>query len=115
MLCRLFRLRADHICSMLSSYPVHHRGPHCSRGARYAKYRVFIDIEQVPLLDTNEFFINNFISTNYHDPIPGYREFSYVCRQCRLSKSEFISMISSMGITKYEIPIQHINNKQWYK
>ena len=98
---------------MSGSRPAHHRS-HCSRGHHYAKYRVFIDIEQVPLLDNNEIFIKNFISTNYHAPKPGYREFSYVDRQCRLSKSKFISILSSMGITNYEIPIQHVNNKHWY-
>ena len=99
---------------MLSRVPILRRPDHCYKGDHYGKYRVFIDKEQVPLLDNNEFFNMNFIPTNYHAPKLGYREFSYIDRQCRLSKSKFISMLSSMGITNYEIPIQHIKNKHWY-
>ena len=99
---------------MSDSHPVTRRSPHCSRGRHYAKYRVLIDIEQVPLLDNNELFKIHFIPTNYHVPMPGYREFSYVEKGGNLSKSRFISMLSSMGITRYEIPIQHNNNKRWY-
>ena len=100
---------------MSGSRIVLRRPHHCYKGANYAKYRVLIEIEQVPLLDNNLLYNMKFIPTNYHAPKPGYIEYSYIDSHCRLSKSVFSKMLSSMGITKYEIPIQHVKSKYWNK
>ena len=100
---------------MLVSYPLSRRSPGCSKGSNFSKYRVFISMDEVSKLDLNEVFIKNFICTKYHTPKEGYLEFSYVTR-CRLSKSKFISILSSMGVVNYYIPEdQHIYSKYWNK
>ena len=73
-------------------------------------------MNEVGKLDMNEVFINNFICTKYHTPKEGFLEFSYVDRRGQLSKSQFISILSSMGVVNYHIPEeQHLNSKYWNK
>ena len=98
---------------MSSSQPFTHRSSGCSKGRSYAKYRVFIDMNEVGKLDMNEVFINNFICTKYHTPKEGFLEFSYVTRTA-ISKSHFIAILSSMGVVNYCIPEeQHRYCKHW--
>jgi hypothetical protein len=97
---------------MSKDIPVTRRSPHCFKGSKYAKYRVFIENYQIEYLYMNPSFINNFIHTNYHEPIEGYQEFSYFYKGS-ISRFEFALLLSSMNITNYIIPKQHINNKLW--
>ena len=99
---------------MSKDIPSVRRNRHCLKGAQYQKYRVFINPDQAEQLEnSNYFFYNNFIRTYYHEPIEGYQEFSYVSRKSSLQRSEFIDILSSMGISDYIIPDQHCHNKYW--
>ena len=99
---------------MSSGYPLYRRPNNCYKGAFYKKYRVFINLNQVEQLkQTNYVFVNNFIRTQYHEPVEGYLEFSYVTSSGSITIAAFKSLLFSMGISDYIIPEQHFHSKYW--